>query len=179
LNLREREIGSGSSSQLLSTTATSTYSTITTDTNGGASAISGSATGQIFQTGTVYSATYTISRGSGNGLTIEFNVTGGGTNWNFGKSYSIVSPSTSAFDTFAILSVSTNSGSTPPTDGSNFAIDNLRIAHIAASSGFSAFDLGGPTVIPEPSTYAACAGAAVLGLAFWRRRRAAAKALAA
>ena len=35
------------------------------------------------------------------------------------------------------------------------------------------------TAVPEPSTYAACAGAAVLGLAFWRRRRAAAKALAA
>ena len=35
------------------------------------------------------------------------------------------------------------------------------------------------TAIPEPSTYAACAGAAVLGLAFWRRRRAAAKAAVA
>jgi hypothetical protein len=63
-------------------------------------------------------------------------------------------PSTRTFDAFAIYSVNTN--------GSNFAIDNVLI-----------------TAVPEPSTYAACAGAAVLGLAFWRRRRAAAKALAA
>jgi hypothetical protein len=185
LNLRERQTGSGSSSQLLSTTAASTYSTLTTESNGGASAITGSATGQVFQSGTVYSAAYTVSRGSGNAVTIEFNVNGGGAGWSFGKTYSITSPSTLAFDSFAILSVSTNSASSPPTDGSNFSIDNLRIVYTpapptttAASSGsgstFSAFDLGGPTVIPEPSTYAACAGTVVLGLALWRRRRAAA-----
>jgi hypothetical protein len=143
--------------------------------NSGNSSSSGSASGQVFQTGTVYAATYSISRGSGNALTIDFSVTGGAAGWNFGKSYSIVGPNDLAFDAFAILSVS----NIAPSSGSNFAIDNLRIAHIAASSGFSAFDLGGPTVIPEPSTYAACAGAVVLGLAFWRRRRAAAKALAA
>ena len=64
------------------------------------------------------------------------------------------SPTTYAFDAFAIYSVTT--------DGSSFAIDNVTI-----------------TAVPEPSTYAACAGAAVLGLAFWRRRRAAAKAAVA
>jgi hypothetical protein len=170
LNLRKR-LTDGTNQLLNSITDGTNYSIF----NSGNSSSSGSASGQVFQTGTVYAATYSISRGSGNALTIDFSVTGGAAGWNFGKSYSIVGPNDLAFDAFAILSVS----NIAPSSGSNFAIDNLRIAHIAASSGFSAFDLGGPTVIPEPSTYAACAGAAVLGLAFWRRRRAAAKALAA
>ena len=168
LNLRRR-LTTGSD-QLLSTIADTTYSIF----NSGNSSSSGSASGQVFQTGTVYAATYSVSRGSGNALTIDFNVTGGGAGWNFGKSYSITGPNDLAFDAFAILSVS----NTAPSSGSNFAIDNLRILHTAASGGLSALEVGGGA-IPEPSTYAACAGAAVLGLAFWRRRRAAAKALAA
>ena len=161
LNLRRR-LTTGSD-QLLST-LTDTYSVYSSGTS------SGSASGQVFQTGTVYAATYSVSRGSGNALTIDFNVTGGGAGWSFGKSYSITGPNDLAFDAFAVLSVSTA--------GSNFAIDNLRILHTAASGGLSALEVGGGAV-PEPSTSAACAGAAVLGLAFWRRRRAAAKALAA
>ena len=73
---------------------------------------------------------------------------------SFSNSLIVSSPSTYAFDAFALYSVSTA--------GSNFTIDNVTI-----------------TAVPEPSTYAACAGAAVLGLAFWRRRRAAAKAAVA
>ena len=157
LNLRRR-LTTGSD-QLLTTTADTTYSVF----NSGNSSSSGSATGQVFQTGTVYAATYSVSRGSGNALTIDFSVTGGGAGWNFGKSYSITGPNDLAFDAFAVLSVSTN--------GSNFAIDNLRILHTAASSGgLSAQDVGGGA-IPEPSTYALGAGLAALGLAVWRRRR--------
>jgi len=171
LNLRKR-LTDGTNQLLSSITDGTNYSVF----NSGNSSSSGSASGQVFQTGTVYAATYSINRGSGNALTIDFNVTGGGAGWNFGKSYSITGPNDLAFDAFAILSVS----NTAPSSGSNFAIDNLRITHTAAApsnsgSGVSAFDLGGPTVIPEPSTYAACAGALVLGLAFWRRRRAAAQ----
>ena len=157
LNLRRR-LTTGSD-QLLTTTADTTYSVF----NSSNSSSSGSATGQVFQTGTVYAATYSVSRGSGTALTIDFSVTGGAAGWNFGKSYSITGPNDLAFDAFAILSVSTN--------GSNFAIDNLRILHTAASSGgISALDVGGGA-IPEPSTYALGAGLAALGLAVWRRRR--------
>ena len=155
LNLRRR-LTSGSD-QLLSTIADTTYSVYGSGTS------SGSASGQVFQTGTVYAATYSVSRGSGNALTIDFNVTGGGAGWNFGKSYSITGPNDLAFDAFAVLSVSTG--------GSNFAIDNLRILHTAASGGLSALEVGGGA-IPEPSTYALGAGLAALGMAWWRRRRA-------
>ena len=118
-----------------------------------ADSILGSANKQNFQLGTVYAATYTLSRYANNGLEIEFSVTGGGSTWNFGKLYSITQPGDLAFDAFALYYV-----------GGGFTIDNLAISHIAAVGA-----------VPEPSTYAACAGAAVLGLAFWRRRRAAAK----
>jgi MYXO-CTERM domain-containing protein len=163
LNLRKR-LTDGTNQLLSSITDGTNYSIF----NSGNSSSSGSASGQVFQTGTVYAATYSISRGSGNALTIDFSVTGGAASWNFGKSYSIVGPNDLAFDAFAILSVS----NTAPSSGSNFAIDNLRILHTAASSGgLSALDVGGGA-IPEPSTYALGAGLAALGLAWWRRRRA-------
>jgi hypothetical protein len=181
LNLRKR-LTTGSD-QLLSTLS-STNPVVTTYSayNSSNSTSSGSASGQVFQTGTVYAATYSISRGSGNALTIDFNVTGGGGGWSFGKSYSITGPSDLAFDAFAILSVSTNPNASTPTDGSNFSIDNLRVVYTPAPPAppssndqtVGGLALGG-TAIPEPSTYAACAGAVVLGLAFWRRRRAAAQ----
>ena len=162
LNLRKR-LTDGTNQLLSSITDGTNYSIF----NSGNSSSSGSASGQVFQTGTVYAATYSISRGSGNALTIDFSVTGGAAGWNFGKSYSITGPNDLAFDAFAILSVS----NTAPSSGSNFAIDNLRILHTAASSGgLSAQDVGGGA-IPEPSTYALGAGLAALGLAVWRRRR--------
>jgi hypothetical protein len=108
-----------------------------------------------FQAGVDYQATYTISRGSTNTLTFAFSVTGGSIA-TFSQSSSVSAPSTYEFNAFALYSLSNTS---------DFAIDNVLITHT--------------TPVPEPSTYAACAGAAVLGLAFWRRRRAAAKALAA
>jgi hypothetical protein len=158
LNLRKR-LTTGSTS-LLSTTASTTYQTyaLNPDPDKGeilADSILGSANRQNFQIGTVYAATYTLSRYANNGLEIEFSVTGGGSTWNFGKLYSITQPGDLAFDAFALYYV-----------GGAFTVDNLVISHIGAA---------GATAIPEPSTYAACAGAAVLGLAFWRRRRAAAQ----
>jgi MYXO-CTERM domain-containing protein len=155
LRLSARTPGSSAVDTLLSSTATGTYSVV--GSGGGPS-------GQVFQTGTSYQATYTVSRGSGSGLDFEFSVTGGNL-VNFSNAFSITSPSTYSFDAFAILSVSSS--------GSNFALDNFRVSHAvgSSSSGVSAFDLGGPTVIPEPSTYAAGAGLAALGLAVWRRRR--------
>jgi hypothetical protein len=154
LRLSARTPGVSASDQLLSTTATGTYSIV--GSGGGPS-------GQNFQTGTSYRATYTISRGDGTGLNFEFGVTGGNL-VNFTNSFSIVAPSTYAFDAFAILSVSTN--------GSDFALDNFRVTHAvgSSSSGFSALEVGGGA-IPEPSTYALGAGLTALGLAWWRRRR--------
>jgi hypothetical protein len=162
LNLRKR-LTTGSS-QLLSTTSSTTYETYVRgpSVESGeilADSILGSVTGQNFQIGFVYSATYTLSRYANNGLEIEFSVTGGGESWNFGKLYSITQAGDLAFDAFALYYV-----------GGSFTVDNLEISHLGAA---------GAVAVPEPSTYAACAGAAVLGLAFWRRRRAAAKALAA
>jgi hypothetical protein len=166
LRLSDRTPKADASDRLLSSTASGTYNLV--GTTGGPSS-------QNFAINTPYQATYSISRGSGDALTFAFGVTGGNL-IDFSNSFSLV-PSTYTFDTFAIYSV---------TNTSNFTLDNFRVTHAAGNStpssssgsGFSAFDLGGPA-IPEPSTYAACAGAAVLGLAFWRRRRAAAKALAA
>jgi hypothetical protein len=108
---------------------------------------------QAFPTGKALQGSYTVSRTTSASLTFSFSLTGEGL-VNFNRSYVVSSPSTYSFDAFALFSLSSN--------GSNFAIDNVTV-----------------TAVPEPSTYAACAGAAVLGLAFWRRRRAAAKATVA
>jgi hypothetical protein len=162
LNLRKR-LTTGTT-QLLSTTGETTYATYAkpADSTKGeilADSILGSATGQNLQLGVVYSATYTLSRYSNDGLEIEFSVSRVGDNLNFGKLYSITQAGDLAFDAFALYYV-----------GGSFTVDNLEISHLGAA---------GAGAVPEPSTYAACAGAAVLGLAFWRRRRAAAKALPA
>jgi hypothetical protein len=106
-----------------------------------------------FQVGVDYTVSYTVSRAASAALTISFSVTGG-TIPSFTLSSVVGSPSTSEFNAFSLYSTN-----------SDFSIDNVLITHT--------------TPVPEPSTYAACAGAAVLGLAFWRRRRAAAQALAA
>ena len=106
-----------------------------------------------FLPNTQYTATYTILKQSNGGLGFTLSISDGGT-FSFGNNFTILSPTTDYFDTLAFYSVNTN--------GSDFNISGVTI-----------------TAIPEPSTYAACAGAAVLGLAFWRRRRAAAKAAVA
>jgi hypothetical protein len=108
-----------------------------------------------FQSGTDYQATYTISRGNSSTLTFSFSITGGSIT-TFSQTSTMSGPTTYEFNAFALYSLSNTS---------DFAIDNVVITHT--------------TPVPEPSTYAACAGAAVLGLAFWRRRRAAAKAAVA
>jgi hypothetical protein len=120
-----------------------------------------------------YRANYSVTGGTNEALTFALTIYEGQT-LRFSNSVSESAPTTSAFDTFALYAVG---------GGPSLGIDNLSITLTAAptnsGSGVSGSDIGGPIVIPEPSTYAACAGAAVLGLAFWRRRRAAAKALAA
>jgi hypothetical protein len=66
---------------------------------------------------------------------------------------------------------------TAPTNGYSFRIIGLNTAgtvdaatmyadNFSVTSGTTAM-----VAVPEPSTYAACAGAAALGLAFWHRRR--------
>jgi hypothetical protein len=160
-----------SDSQLMNSTGASFYRQLGGDQTPGA----------VFELNTRYSLTYTVEGTSATELKFTLGATGGSlSGFSFSSSNNASSAYfTSAFDSFALYSLSTS--------GIAFAIDNLVITHTAAavaaaSSGsggtFSTFDLGGPA-IPEPSTYAACAGAAVLGLAFWRRRRAAAKALTA
>jgi hypothetical protein len=169
LSLNERDSGFvGTNSTRLLSTITNVYTTV--GSGNGPSA-------QVFQTGLTYQATYSVTRTTDTTLKFDLTIAGGGPGWSFGKSYNITNPSTYSFDAFAILSVS-------GAGGSNFSIDNLLITHTAAASppsdpGISANNTGGGPAIPEPSTYAACAGAAVLGLAFWRRRRAAAKAVVA
>ena len=108
----------------------------------------------LFEEGVEYKVTYTISRGSTNTLEFSLSITGGDVT-AFGRTAVVNAPSTTDFNALALYS---DSGA------SRFAIDNVLITH---------------TAVPEPSTYAACAGAAVLGLAFWRRRRATPKAAVA
>jgi hypothetical protein len=146
-------------------TTTSTDLLSTTTVYSGTLPGTGSPSGKQFAAGTTYSAAYSISRTANSELTISFSITGSGLG-TFSRTVTDSTPSTYAFDSFGLYALS---------GSSNFAISNLVFSYDPA---ISAFDLGGPA-IPEPSTYAACAGAAVLGLAFWRRRRAAAKALVA
>ncbi|MFZ9839474.1 MAG: PEP-CTERM sorting domain-containing protein, partial [Opitutaceae bacterium] len=116
---------------------------------------------------TAYQITYKISRQNPlktNELSFSFSVTGGSLTAQtpYTMTSTVSTPPTSLinsdpyqFNAFAIYSL---------TGTNDFTLDDISITH---------------TAVPEPSTYAACAGAAVLGLAFWRRRRAAARALAA
>jgi len=121
---------------------------------------SGSPSGRTFIAGTTYDATFSVGRTS-TGVTITFTVS----DQTLGTFTRTVSDTTTSkvtsFDTFGLFSLS---------GASDYTISNLEFSFNGAIT---------TTNVPEPSTYAACAGAAVLGLAFWRRRRAAAKALAA
>lgn len=105
----------------------------------------GGPTGQTLATATTYTINYSVSRTTASSLTFAFSLTGG-TVTGFSNSFTDESPSTYEFDAFAILSTSSN--------GSSFSIDNVQV-----------------TAIPEPSTYAALAGFAALGLCVWQRRR--------
>jgi hypothetical protein len=121
---------------------------------------SGSPSGRTFIAGTTYDATFSVGRTS-TGVTITFTVS----DQTLGTFTRTVSDTTTSkvtsFDTFGLFSLS---------GASDYTISNLEFSFNGAIT---------TTNVPEPSTYAACAGAAVLGLAFWRRRRAAAQALAA
>lgn len=148
LTLRYRVPGSTSSTALMSTFGP-TYAT--TDVSPGSQPPL-----FVFQNAVDYRVTYQISRKNTllpNTLSFSFSVTGGAIplGSSFGMTSTVAAPTTYEFNAFAIYAL----GGTY-----DFAIDDVLITH---------------TAVPEPSTYAACAGAAVLGLAFWRRRRAAAK----
>jgi hypothetical protein len=64
-----------------------------------------------------------------------------------------------------------------PTDGYSFRIlasntvDTIPAATMYADNFSVTSGTTAMAAVPEPSTYAACAGAAALGLAFWHRRR--------
>jgi hypothetical protein len=64
-----------------------------------------------------------------------------------------------------------------PTDGYSFrvlarnTVDTIPAATMYADNFSVTSGATAMVAVPEPSTYAACAGAAALGLAFWHRRR--------
>jgi hypothetical protein len=64
-----------------------------------------------------------------------------------------------------------------PTNGYSFRIlglntvDTIPAATMYADNFSVTSGATAMVAVPEPSTYAACAGAAALGLAFWHRRR--------
>lgn len=98
--------------------------------------------------GTVYTGTFTFSRTASQELTISFFLTGGGL-----SNYSITeidSSPTFTFDTFAIYATSNTMDS--------MTLFQLKVEKTSA--------------IPEPATYAALVGLAVVGFAGWHRRRA-------
>ena len=149
LRLRARQTGIGASGELITSYSTSSTPGPATTTWTQVGTRGSDPALQTFATNTTYSVTYKITRPTASSLSFDFSVTGG--TLNFRNTFSLTSITTTSFDSLALMSVS-----------SDIIIDNVNI-----------------TAVPEPSTYAACAGAAVLGLAFWRRRRAAAQALAA
>jgi hypothetical protein len=161
LRLNRRTTGSNSADGLLNSTADGAYISDGLLSNSGGPA-------QAFQTDVWYRVTYTISRGAQKDPSLSFSFSiapkiDPSTPFSFFKSSVLdPDPSTRQFDTFGIYSTRNTS---------NIILDEFRVSYINDSIS--------QTNVPEPSTYAACAGAAVLGLAFWRRRRAAAKALAA
>ncbi len=79
-----------------------------------------------------------------------------------GNSYSFTNGGSTTFAASMRLSFTSIDGATDP-----------RVTIAMANSGFGGggITFGAPSAIPEPSTYAAIAGAAMLGLAVWQRRR--------
>jgi len=82
--------------------------------------------------------------------------------------YSLDGSSYTSVATF--LPVSQWPGSTT-SDGFNFGVFGNGNTSVAISTGSVYADNFALTAVPEPSTYAALAGVAALGLALWRRRR--------
>jgi hypothetical protein len=78
-----------------------------------------------------------------------------------GNSYTFTTGGSTTFATSMRLTYTSIDGATDP-----------RVTIAMANSGFGGGGITfGASAIPEPSTYAAIAGAAMLGLAVWRRRR--------
>ncbi len=82
-------------------------------------------------------------------------------------------PSFSASSAFRDFSSATGNGQ--PNDffvGGSFAgsLDELRISSFSGSFNTSMLSYSAMSAVPEPSTYAALAGLAALGLVIWRRR---------
>lgn len=91
--------------------------------------------------------------------------TGGAASQNFtgvGNSYSFTNGGSTTFSASLQLTYTSIDGASDP-----------RVTIAMANSGFGGggITFGAPSAIPEPSTYAAIAGAAMFGLALWQRRR--------
>lgn len=106
---------------------------------------------------------------STNAMTSAFSFDGGTTYYNF-----TTGGGTNAFGSAASFTVT--NWATTPTDG--FGLDiygalygNGTQTGPILSSGQAYMDNLSVSAVPEPSTYAAIAGVAALGLAFWRKRR--------
>jgi hypothetical protein len=131
--------------------------------------------GQAFASGITYTASYVVTGLNNGSLRFDFSITnsapGAQNAIQFSDSVVIGTPSTNAFDGFAIFALS---------GISSFQFDTVRVTFGSVSSDatVSGANVTEPA-IPDPSTYSACAGAAVLGQALWRRRRATAKAAVA
>jgi hypothetical protein len=122
--------------------------------------------------------------------TLNFNTFGaGGINWNNVELYIDFTPGIGGtYDQQSTPGVGTNQFLIPAnamTAGNTYNAELLFIhrvdvddeAAIAGAFGFSAyvsavsFQIQAVSAVPEPSTYAALAGVAALGLAMWHRRR--------
>lgn len=90
------------------------------------------------------------------------------------SSYSLDGSSFNSITTFnAVTGWSNSVSTTDVTNGFNFGVfGTSTLTNGTIASGIVYADNFSVSAVPEPSTYAAIAGVAVLGLAFWRKRRA-------
>lgn len=105
---------------------------------------------QALANNTFYTGTFSATRTGASALTMGYSMTGGSLT-SYATSYSDASALTTAFDSFAI------NWATGTMNSGTFTLDSFSATVTAAP-------------IPEPSTYAALAGVAALGLVIMRRR---------
>jgi hypothetical protein len=127
---------------------------------------------QIFNSNQADRATGSFSLSAGNSITVAPTTSG------FSQGQMVGSPTTLLAATALTNSTSTPvTGQTfPITDPTAYRYLTLRAIDFPSSGGFVNAGLAEVrfySAIPEPSTYAAIFGAAALGFAVWRRRRAA------
>jgi len=141
-SIQERAVGT---SQSLISTTNSVYAALKT------------ATGQAFEEQTDYHGVLTFTLNETGGLDIYSAITGGLLD-NYAVATTDATPATLVFDTISFY-LNVNSSSVPA--AGTLTLDNIRISTLSNA----------PSPIPEPSTYAVIAGAAMLTLGVIRRRR--------